>query len=561
MKIIKQQHNTLLKDEWLTVTEIRCLIADSLIQKNRINSSLKELYDSGVCHNWVRHDTPKTYKLNKKYIEQFCNKYGFELVTPINRDAPDYKTQDWLNPRELTRYFAYHERKIIKILDTLKNKMPQAIQIKQNGRLSCLCLHKDYIEYVLSIVSLSENLNSNHQPQKNGIKPCVNTNESDEWITLSAARNLIMDSIVLRKQIRDSFERLYNSDEHPEWFKNKSDTSKQFLFNKKYLKDFCVLCGFEMREQIDNNVKWLSVYDLTQRYLTRQIPEGFSKSITNALRDLHTNPPYSNMVCKYSQERFGLNPDYLELFANTYGFKIKCKDKRTEDWITPTQLCTLVHGITPPQMNCLLKEYQNQMPEWIKTKISYQLSCLCLHRDHVAEFCHIAKLKMCESMTKTPNWLVPYECRLYLKDFDENTQMDSLVFMFEIQSKTHPDWLQYKITKSGKQVLCLNKKYLPQFCAATGFVCDNAKTEQWLNAKELCCILNMSPATILNILQKHKDVYPDIIKTRYKYSFSYLCLRADCVDMVSKWKEQLNKTTTMLELLQYQLYANNKLRQ
>jgi hypothetical protein len=315
-----------------------------------------------------------------------------------------------------------------------------------------------------------------------------------------------------------------------------------------------------MREHVDKSIKWLSVYELTRR-LTRQTPEGFSKNITNALRDLYTNPPYSNMVCKYSQERFGLNPNYLELFANKYGFKIKCKDKRTEDWITSTQLCTLIYGMTPPQMNNLLQKYQNKMPEWIKTKISYQLPCLCLHRDHLAEFCQIAKLKMCESMTKTPDWLTLGECRLYLKDFDENTQMDSLAFMFKTQSKIHPDWIQYKMTKSGKQVLCLNKKYLPQFCAATGFVCNNAKTEQWLNAKELCNLLNMSPAKILDILQKHKDAYPDIIKTKCKYNYSYLCLRSDCVDMVCKWKEQLNKTTNMLELLQYQLYANNKLRQ
>ena len=549
-----------IEDEWLTVTEIRYLIADGRVQKNRIYSSVKELYDTGKYLDWIRHDTPKRYKLNKKYLEDFCTKCGFELIAPIDRSAANYKTSVWLNHRDLTKYFAYSERKIIKILNTLQNKIPQAIQIKQNGKFSDLCLHKDYVEYVLSVVSLSEILNKNQQPQKNIVKSCVNDNTSDKWITLSAARGLIMDGVILHKQIRDSFQCVYDSGEHPEWFKARSKKSKQFLFNKKYLKDFCALYGFEMREHIDNSIKWLSVYDLTQRYLTRQTSEGFSKSITNALRDLHAKQPYSNVVCKYSPERFGLNPDYLESFANMYNFKIRCKDKRTEDWLTPTQLCTLIHGMTPPKINNLLQEYQSRMSEWIKTKITYQLSCLCLHRDHVAEFCNIAQLKMCEAMTKTPGWLTVGECKLYLKDFDEKTQMDLLTFVFETQSKIHPDWIQYKITKSEKQILCLNKKYLSQFCVATGFVCDNAKTEQWLNTKELCNVLNMSPATILDILQKHENVYPDIIKTRYKYSFPYLCLRADCVDMICKWKEQLDKTTNIQELLQYQLYANNKVR-
>ena len=105
--------------------------------------------------------------------------------------------------------------------------------------------------------------------------------------------------------------------------------------------------------------------------------------------------------------------------------------------------------------------------------------------------------------------------------------------------------------------LCLNKKYVQDFCNVTGFICNKTKTEQWLNAKDLGLMLDVSPTKILQILQIQQKTNPEIIQIKYKGSWSSLCLHRDYVYKIQEWQQNAEKNqsnNTLWDMIQ-KLYS------
>lgn len=519
-------NNNQFPDEWVMLSDIVLLIAYNRVLKQKIYDSFMDLFRSGTHGNWIKCIGKNNYKFNKTHLEEFCELYGFDLVAPIDRNAPDYKSAEWLRCKELRNYLPGSESQIRDVLRIMQHKMPDAIQNRRNGPFVHLCLNIKYIDTIKNIMEYE------YSKQVHNTKPISAGNKmgADEWVGPAEIRNLIFNGIEERQRLHDSLMDLYTKGQHPDWIRQIKST--RYLFNKKYLSDFCKMYGFGIKDKRDNSIKWLTVVEL--QHIISKPNEQFSKTLTAALQDLYSKGAHPDWVYHPSTKRYYLNAAYVSDFAKMYNFNLICPDKRTDDWLSATEISMQINASVDKIIK-LLTKHQSDMPEWIQTKRKKQLPCLCLHRDHIKEFCAVAQLTLNDRSTKTSDWYSVAEHRLFLKNFDETTQMNALIQAFEEVSKTHPDWIQPKTTKNGVSKLCLNKKHIQDFCDLTGFICDTQKTEQWLNAEDLGLMLNISPSKIAKILEAHKNTNPDIIQIKHNNSWWYLCLHQDYVYKIQGW--------------------------
>ena len=532
-------------NEWITLNDVVLLIAYNNVLRTKIMNALMDLYNKGQHPDWIKQIQTKRYRFNKKYLETFCKEYGFDLAAPIKRRSADYKSKNWLWTKELRQYLSGSESQILETLKKLQPQMPNAIKEKQNGPVVRLCLHKNYINNVKSIITkeISEQI-QNVDTATIYANCFMEKNGSDEWINLTDVRNLILHGLEERDRLHDSLMALHNTQQYPNWIRR--TTKKQYMFNKKYLPEFCMMYSFKIKDTPDKNIKWLRIVDL-QRLISKSC-QDFSKILTAALQDMHSKQMFSDCVCRPSESRYYLNEKYLILFTKMYNFQLLCQDTKTEEWLSVAEILQQTKCIEFNKIKQLLQKHQPDMPKWIQTKRKKQLPCLCLHRDHIKEFCKIAGIQLCKDKNaKTSDWFVTSEYRLFLKDFDANTQMSALETAFANIAKKHPDWVQYKTCKNNLQRLCLNKNHVADFCAETGFICDNKKTEQWLDIRELGLITDISPAKILVILQQNQPENPEIIQIRYLSSTPVLCLHRDYVAKIAQWRQNLdNKKLSMI---------------
>ncbi len=525
-------------NEWITLNDVVLLIAYNSVLKPKIMNTLIGLYNNGQHPDWIKQTKANRYKFNKKYLEDFCKEYGFDLAASVKRRSADYKSKNWLYTKELRQYLPGSESQILTTLQKLQTQMPYAIKEKQNGPTVRLCLNVNYVDIVKNIIhkEISEQIN-NANTSTIFADGFLEKSGPDEWITFTDVRNLILNGIEERDRLHDSLMNLYDTKQYSNWIRNA--TKKQYIFNKKYLPEFCMIYSFGIKDIIDTNIKWLKIADL--QLLISKSCQDFSKVLTTALKDLHDRNLFSDWVCRPSESRYYLNEKYLIPFTKMFNFNLKCQDIRTEAWLSAAEVWQQTRHIEINDINKLLKKHQPDMPEWIQTKRKKQLPCLCLHRDHIKEFCKIAGIQLCKDKNaKTSDWFVTSEYRLFLKDFDANTQMSALETAFENIAKKHPDWVQYKTCKNNLQRLCLNKNHVADFCAETGFICDNKKTEQWLDIRELGLMTDISPAKILVILQQNQPENPEIIQIRYLSSTSVLCLHRDYVAQIAQWQQNLD---------------------
>ncbi len=526
-------------DEWITLNDVVLLIAYNEVLRTKIMDTLIDLHSKGQHPDWIKQTHVNRYKFNKKYLEAFCKEYGFDLAAPIKRHAVDYKSKNWLCTKELRQYLPGSESQILTILQKLQSQMPDAIKEKQNGPVVRLCLHKKYIDTVKSIINKETAKQIQNVDTNTIYANCfMEKTGPDEWISLTYVRNLILNGLEERDRLHDSLMALYNTQQYPNWIQRA--TKKQYMFNKKYLPEFCMMYSFEIKDTPDSNIKWLRIVDL--QHLISKSCQDFSKTLTAALQDLHSRHIFSNWVCRPSESRYYLNEKYLIPFTKMYNFRLICQDTRTEEWLSAAEIWQQTKCIEFNKISRLLKKHQSDMPEWIQTKRKKQLPCLCLHRDHVSEFCKIAGIQLCkDTNAKTSEWFATSEYRLFLKDFDANTQTNALETAFTNIAKTHPDWIQYKTCKNGQERLCLHKNHVADFCTETGFICNNKKTEQWLDVRELGLMTHISPAKILVTLQNNQKANPEIIQIRRLSSRPVLCLHRDHVTKITEWMQNLDK--------------------
>lgn len=523
-----------LPDEWILLSEAVLLIAYNATLKPQIQNKFMELYNSGLHPDWIKYVGINKYRFNKKYLEDFCKTYGFDLAVPLDRNAQDYKTNDWFSAKDLRAYLPGSERQINDVLKELQSQMPEAIQTKHNGPFVRLCLHKDYIDTVKNIVKQRET-EKIHTLMQN--ITFVEKDGPDEWINASELRHLILNGAEDREFLRDILLSILKTGLYP--FVIQYISGKRYLFNKKYLYEFCNQCQFGVKDTPNKNVKWLRVVDL-QKIISKPCKD-FSKALTSVLKDLYEHGKHPDWVCHPSERRYYLNKKYVAQFAKMYNFNLVCRDSRTDEWLSATEIVLQVKRVSAYNILQLLQKHQADMPSWIQLKLKHQLPCLCLHRDHVQDFCKTANIQMLEDKNiKTSDWFTVLEHRLFLKEFDASTQMESLEAAFYIISQTHPDWVQPKLCKSGEIKLCLHKKHIQDFCNQTGFVCDNRKTEDWLDVRELGLVLNMSPAKILVVLKMNQKNNPDIIQIKHIGSAPALCLKSDSISKITEWQKDID---------------------
>lgn len=523
-----------LPDEWVLLSEAVLLIAYNTTLKSQIQTKFMELYNSGLHPDWIKHVGINKYRFNKKYLEDFCRVYGFDLAAPLDRNAQDYKTNDWFSAKDLRAYLPGSERQINNILKELQVQMPAAIQTKLNGPFMRLCLHKDYISTLKNIVK-QRDIKRIHTLLNN--ISFVEKDGPDEWISATDLRQLILNGAENREFLHDMLVAILQTGLYPFVIHNTSN--KRFLFNKKYLYEFCKQCQFGVKDTPNKKITWLRVVDL-QKIISKPCKD-FSQTLTAALRDLYESGKHPDWVCHPSERRYYLNKKYVVQFAKMYKFNLVCRDTRTDEWLSATEIVLQVKRVSAYNILQLLQKHQADMPSWIQVKLKHQLPCLCLHRDHIQDFCKTANIQMLEDKNiKTSDWFSVSEYRLFLKDFDASTQMESLEAAFKIISQTYPDWVQPKLCKSGEIKLCLHKKHVQDFCVQTGFVCDNKKTEDWLDVRELGLVLNMSPAKILVILKMNQKNNSDIIQIKYIGSAPALCLKSDSVAKITEWQKDID---------------------
>ena len=125
--------------EWLSSSDLTRYFAHS---NETIAEKLLELADTMKGKIEKRLSGPHTTLcLHRDALDEFADLSGLN----IKRELPK-KTDEWLNARELTQYFAHTRELISEKLIALAKKMPGKIEKVQSGPKTPLCLHRDALD-------------------------------------------------------------------------------------------------------------------------------------------------------------------------------------------------------------------------------------------------------------------------------------------------------------------------------------------------------------------------------------------------------------------------------
>ena len=126
-------------DEWLNVQELTQYFPYNykvILEKlNKLADTMKGKIEKR------RSGTNTPLCLHKDALDEFADLSGLN----IKRELPK-KTDEWLNARELTQYFAHTRELISEKLVALAKKMPGKIEKVQSGPKTPLCLHRDALD-------------------------------------------------------------------------------------------------------------------------------------------------------------------------------------------------------------------------------------------------------------------------------------------------------------------------------------------------------------------------------------------------------------------------------
>lgn len=127
--------------EWLTAKELEEYFVGG---NSKILRELEKLAAAKTMPGKIeeRQSGPHTILcLHRDALDEFADLSGLN----IKRELPK-KTDEWLNARELTQYFAHKRELISEKLVALAKKMPGKIEKVQSGPQTPLCLHRDALD-------------------------------------------------------------------------------------------------------------------------------------------------------------------------------------------------------------------------------------------------------------------------------------------------------------------------------------------------------------------------------------------------------------------------------
>ncbi len=383
-------------------------------------------------------------------------------------------------------------------------------------------------------------------------------NNSDNWITKTELRTLIIDGIKNRKILQQAMIDLFNRPDHNDWIRKTSN--RRYVFNKKHLVEFCKMYNLELcdkpvaqhkrhtrdlRKKPINTIvnEWLNATEVRQQIMNGS---DLRHKIRDALIDVCNRPECCNWVKQLSAKRILFNKKYLDEFCTQYGFEHYTVFDSSIHWLQPTEILHSFY-VTPRQNKTFIlaaaKDLYNKgtHPDWVY-KISEQR--YLLNVEHIQEIAKMYGFCVANIVDKrTEEWLTPIKIKQTTKTVLSTHQITKLL---ENYKNTMPEYIQHK-----KKGLCLNRNHIDTFCALPEFTID----ETWLGSQRLSNMLNIPSKEILHILQTHQNQHPDIVQIRKIRRYPCLCLRADSVSLIEKWRQELKRayTASLVNLLKITL--------
>lgn len=545
--------------DWLSISEI----ANQLAYSRSSIRTILEQYKDKMPNIIQTKQTFNGYTLcvHKHHLDKIQ-----EIIEQTTDDnSTTEKPVVWLSKQKLTRMIRGAQGDYDKIaapLMDLYNRPDRPDWIRRPSAQRYV-IHADHLQEFCDLYGLQPCYNLvNKRTSKITETPKtennVSNNNIDNWITKTELRNLIIDGIRNRKDLQRALMDLFNRPDHNDWVRK--TTGRRYIFNKKHLAEFCTMYNFELcdapttqhkRHSRDLRTKtskktineWLNATEVRQ-----QIVNGsdLRHKIHDALIDVCNRQDCRNWIKQLSAKRILFNRAYLDEFCKQYGFERYKNFDNSIHWLQPSEI---IHSfsVTPRHCKTLIlsaaKDLQTKgtHPDWVY-KISEQR--YLLNAEHLQEigkmygFC-VANIEG----ERTEEWLTPTEIKQMTKTVLSARQIAKLL---ENHKSAAPEYIQHR-----KKGICLHRDHINTFRALPEFMIDNI----WLSPRRLSNMLNVSNEEVLFVLRAYQNKRPDIIQAKKIRRHPCLCLRADNVNMIEKWRQELKQTYTnnLIDLLKLTL--------
>ena len=344
--------------------------------------------------------------LNKKDLENLqdiLNKNAESILFDSNKSQ-----RQWLTATEITLFIkdgVALKDKIKELFIKLYNKRNRPAWLRRTSRTMYL-INKDYLKDFCDLCKF-ELIYTPTTKQITADTQQIATNKSnsriDNWVTASTLRNLIISGVQQRQTLHDSVVELYESGEHPNWVRKTK--SGFYMFNTKYLRRFCKLYSFEIRDEQDPARKRKSPkpfthtvkkYDgdwLKQTDVQKLILNGADKrqQIHEAMLDLYNQKSDSDWIRRISPSRYILNKKYLQQFCDMYTFELRDIPDASTKWVTIVELKHILYDKSN-NITTALKDLRTKgtHPGWV-----YQLSAnrYFFNAEHIEDFADMYNLR------------------------------------------------------------------------------------------------------------------------------------------------------------------------
>ena len=240
-------------------------------------------------------------------------------------------------------------------------------------------------------------------------KPCGP--KTEEWLSSEDFRYTIRNGSVLGGQpkITGALLSLFRRKNHPDWIQMRQGPVHRIIcIHRDHFDEFCKMFGFESNLVPQKTDEWVGLDELGEI-----LKNGYRsrEPIKKAMTDLYNS---SNRPDWIQRRRSGnhssiyIRRDRIVEFCSMYNFIIISNEQKTDEWFTTKELQGLVVGGKVVGGSLKITKalqaiyHSDKRPDWIQTRRSGVHTPICVHRDHVKDFCDLAGLKFRGDKTKKP---------------------------------------------------------------------------------------------------------------------------------------------------------------
>ena len=270
-----------------------------------------------------------------------------------------------------------------------------------------------------------------------------------------------------------------------------------YILKRQYLQQFCNLAeivettytpdsNYLRADQIANILHSYhgKIYDLFKKYQPL-MPK-------NAIR-FQKNKTRTTLV---------LHKDFLDMFCEMAGLQKQIL--KTSEWLNSHEIAKQLHIKYNKIPAILHRLYTDEIlpKSALQERLCGKIKTIYLHKDHLQDFVTAANLHIVPQ--KDENWLSANEIR---QKFQRT--LDGLpATLQEIRSQLPSGAIEFR--KTGPKVhLCLNQKYLEDFCAITGLQIYETKDDAiWIGARELEAMFHTHIPQMPQLLKEMQSKMP-----------------------------------------------------